>query len=158
MMKKWYTLPLKYNTKTWIKFSCTLGLTANTDLETIRTPAVHKGFQLLDFLKNGAQLRLFWKQRGSHATVPLQNVSTRQGFYQAILKKKFGLRTYIYCVRSEAWKRWNKQAEACRPLTWGEPLAVNNSFATEAIWRSSFRAFSQHLREIVGGEEIITAQ
>jgi hypothetical protein len=39
----------------------------------MRTPAVHKGSQLLDFLKNGAQLRLFWKQRGSHATVPLKS-------------------------------------------------------------------------------------
>ena len=39
----------------------------------MRTPAVHKGSQLLDFLKNGAQLRLFWKQSGSHATVPLKS-------------------------------------------------------------------------------------
>jgi hypothetical protein len=40
----------------------------------------------------------------------------------------------------------------------GEPLTINNGFATEVIWWSSFRAFSQHLREIVNGEEIITAQ
>ncbi len=123
----------------------------------MRTPAVHVGSQLLDYLKNGAQLRLFWKQGGLHATFPLNIDPIRQGFYQAILKKKVWA-PHLYCVWSEAWKRWNKQAEACRPLTWGEPLAVNNGFATEAIWQSSFRAFSQHLRENVGGEEIITAQ
>jgi hypothetical protein len=52
--KKLYTLPLKYNTQTEIKYSYTLGLTANTNLETMRTPSVHVGSQLLDFLKNGA--------------------------------------------------------------------------------------------------------
>jgi hypothetical protein len=52
-----------------------------------------------------------------------------------------------------------KQAgQGLQPLTWGKPLAINNGFATEAIWWSSFRAFGQHLREIVDGEEIITAQ
>jgi hypothetical protein len=45
-----------------------------------------------------------------------------------------------------------------RPLTWGKPLAINNGFATEAIWQMSFRAFSQHLKEIVDREEIITVQ
>jgi hypothetical protein len=53
-----------------------------------------------------------------------------------------------------------KQAgRGLRPLTWGEPLEMNDGFATETIWQSSFRALSQHLREIVDrGEEIITAQ
>jgi hypothetical protein len=47
--------------------------------------------------------------------------------------------------------------QGLRPLTWGEPLAIKDGFATEEIWGSSFRAFSQHLREIIDGEEIITA-
>jgi hypothetical protein len=58
MIKKLFTLPLKYNTQTKKK-PFTLGLTANSDLETMRTPAVHVGSQLLDFLKNGTQFRLF---------------------------------------------------------------------------------------------------
>ncbi len=53
-----------------------------------------------------------------------------------------------------------KNVEASRPrpkaLTWGKPLAINNGFATEAIWRSSFKAFSQHLGKTVDGKEIIT--
>jgi hypothetical protein len=85
----------------------------------MRTPAVHVGSQLLDFLKNGAQLRLFLKQRGSHATVPLNNDPIRQGFYQGILKKKFGLLTYT----ASDQKREN--AEASRPRPVGLSLEAN---------------------------------
>ncbi len=75
-------------------------------------------------------------------------------FIRLFSRKSLGSAPILRPIRSV---KTLKQAEACRPLTWGEPLAVDNGFATEAIWWSSFRAFSQHLRKIVGGE-IITAQ
>ncbi len=52
------------------RVNCPLGLTANTDLETMRTLVVHMGSQLLDFLKNRTQLRLF-ENREDHMPLSL---------------------------------------------------------------------------------------
>jgi hypothetical protein len=60
----------------------------------MRTPAFHMGSQLLDFLKNGAQFRLFESREELMPLSPLNNDPITQGFYQAILKKKLRLRTY----------------------------------------------------------------
>jgi hypothetical protein len=64
----------------------------------------------------------------------------------------------LFSRKSLGTKMLKQAGQGLRPLTWGKPLAINNGFATEAIWWSSFRAFGQHLRDIVDGEEIITAQ
>jgi hypothetical protein len=48
----------------------------------MRTPAVHVGSQLLDFLKNRARLRLF-ENRDDHMPLSLKN--RRAGLFEKIL-------------------------------------------------------------------------
>jgi hypothetical protein len=77
-------------------------------------------------------------------------------FIRLFSRKSLGSTPMLSPIRSM------KNVEASRPrpkaLTWGKPLTINNGFATEAIRWSSFKAFSQHLRETVDRKEIITVQ
>jgi hypothetical protein len=60
----------------------------------MRTPAVHVASQQLGLFETKPNLDFFLNQRGSCATIPLHNGPIRQGFYQAISKKKLKLCTY----------------------------------------------------------------
>jgi hypothetical protein len=86
-------------------------------------------------------IQTFWKRRRTHATVPLNNDPIRQGFYQAILKKKLGLRTYTASDR----KLENVDTSRPRPKAshlgrtpsgkkwfchWGDMAVVLQSFFT----------------------------
>ncbi len=89
----------------------TLGLTANTDLETMRSLAVHVGSQQSGLFLNGTQFRLFEKQRGSHATIPLHNDPIGQGFYQAISKKNLDSAPMLFPIRSNENVDKSRQAQ-----------------------------------------------
>ena len=101
----------------------------------MRTPAVHfGGLNSWTFWKNGAQF-YFLKNREISCHHPFKTSPPRCELYQAISKKKFGLRTYT--ASDQRRETWLKSGRGLQASHLGEPLV----FAAEAIWRIVRQSF-----------------
>ncbi len=83
-----------------IKIALHTRVNANTDLETMKTPAVQVGSQLLDFLENGARLRLF-ENREDHMPLSLETMTpSGKDFIRPFSKKSLGSAPILRLIRS----------------------------------------------------------
>ena len=113
----------------------------NSDLETMRTPAVHKGSSTVGTFEKIEPNFTFWKTAKSHATILLKSSPTCEEFIRLFVWRK----NEVWAPHLDSDRSKLKTLKKNRPRPAGLSLGRTPLQAVvlplKAIWRSSSQSF-----------------